>query len=390
MIKRRAYEQVEAALKRQAVVAIIGPRQVGKTTMAFEMTKGSNALYLDLESQRDRSKLNDPELFLKEYEDRLVIFDEIHRMPELFQSLRGIIDQGRRDGKGLGRFLVLGSASIELLRQSSESLAGRIEYINLSPLDIMEVPHSKSALSSLWLRGGFPNSFLAQSDRDSFVFRQNFIRTYLERDIPQFGSRIAAETLERFWTMLAHNQGAIMNASKLAAGLSVSAPTITKYIDLLTDLLLTRRLQPFGFNVGKRLVKSPKVYIRDSGLVYALLGLETYNELAGHPVAGSSFEGFIIENLLSAAPERTRASFYRTIAGGEVDLLLELPGNHGLWAIEIKSGLAPKPSKGFYHAIADLKPSKVFVVYSGQDRYPISQGVEAIGLYELASILSGL
>lgn len=390
MIKRRAYEQVEAALKRQAAVAIIGSRQVGKTTMAFEMTRGSNALYLDLESPKDRSKLRDPELFLKEHEDRLVIFDEFHRMPELFQSLRGIIDQGRRDGRGLGRFLVLGSASIDLLRQSSESLAGRIEYINLNPLDIMEIPNPKASLSQLWLRGGFPDSFLARSDKDSFAFRQNFIKTYLERDIPQFGPRIPAETLGRFWTMLAHNQGTMLNASKLAAGLSVSAPTVTKYIDLLTDLLLTRRLQPFSTNAGKRLVKSPKIYIRDSGLVHALLGIETYNDLAGHPVFGNSFEGFVIENILSMIPERTGVSFYRTASGGEIDLLLELPRNHGLWAIEIKSGLTPKPTKGFYHAIADLKPSRSFVVYSGHDRYPVSQGVEAIGLYDMASILSEL
>jgi predicted AAA+ superfamily ATPase len=390
MIKRRIYKHIQAGLARQAAVGIIGPRQVGKTTLALEIANEFNSLYLDLESRSDRDKLYDPELFLREYENSLVIFDEIHRFPELFQSLRSLIDQGRRKGKGTGRFLILGSASIDLLRQSSESLAGRIEYINLNPLDILEIPEREKGLNTLWLRGGFPDSFLAQSDSDSFAFRENFIQTYLERDVPQFGPRIPAETLERFWMMLAHNQGTILNASRLGAGLSVSAPTITKYIDLLVDLLLVRRLNPFHANIGKRLVKSPKIYIRDSGLTHALLGIETHNDLAGHPVVGASFEGFIIENILAVVPNRTKVSFYRTIAGGEIDLLLELPNNHGLWAIEIKRGLAARPTKGFYNAIEDLKPDKSFVVYSGGDRYPINAAVEAIGVYELASILEKL
>ncbi|MEY4463746.1 MAG: hypothetical protein RLZZ81_717 [Pseudomonadota bacterium] len=387
MIKRRIYKLIQTALARQAAVGLIGPRQVGKTTLALEIAKEFQALYLDLESRSDRDKLYDPELFLREYEDRLVIFDEIHRFPELFQSLRSLIDQGRRNGKRTGRFLILGSASIDLLRQSSESLAGRIEYINLNPLDLLEIPEKENSLIPLWLRGGFPDSFLAKNDLDSFVFRENFIQTYLERDVPQFGPRIPAETLERFWIMLAHNQGTILNASRLASGLSVTAPTITKYIDLLVDLLLVRRLNPFHSNIGKRLVKSPKIYIRDSGLAHALLGIETYNDLAGHPVVGASFEGFVIENILSVVPNRTKASFYRTRAGGEIDLLLELPNNHGLWAIEIKRGLAARPTKGFYTAIEDLKPTKSFVVYSQESQYPINKDVEAIGLYQLISIL---
>ncbi|HJD60298.1 MAG TPA: ATP-binding protein [Rickettsia endosymbiont of Omalisus fontisbellaquei] len=387
MIKRRIYKLIQTALSRQAAIGLIGPRQVGKTTLALEIAKEFQALYLDLESRSDRDKLYDPELFLREYEDRLVIFDEIHRFPELFQSLRSLIDQGRRNGKRTGRFLILGSASIDLLRQSSESLAGRIEYINLNPLDLSEIPEKENSLIPLWLRGGFPDSFLAENDIDSFVFRENFIQTYLERDVPQFGPRIPAETLERFWIMLAHNQGTILNASRLASGLSVTAPTITKYIDLLVDLLLVRRLNPFHSNIGKRLVKSPKIYIRDSGLTHALLGIETYNDLAGHPVVGASFEGFVIENILSVVPNRTKASFYRTRAGGEIDLLLELPNNQGLWAIEIKRGLAARPTKGFYTAIEDLKPDKAFVVYSEESQYPINKDVEAIGLYQLISIL---
>jgi predicted AAA+ superfamily ATPase len=385
MIERHAYKFIKAAVSRQAAVGIIGPRQVGKTTLALKLGEEYNALYLDLESITDRNKLYDPELFLSEYEDRLVILDEIHRVPALFQSMRGLIDRGRQKGKRTGRFLILGSASIDLLKQSGESLAGRIEYIYLNPLDILEV----NDLNTLWIRGGFPDSFLAQNDIDSFIFRQNFIRTYLERDVPQFGPRIPAETLGRFWMMLAHNQGTMLNASRLAAGLSLSAVTVTKYLDLLVDLLLVRRLSPFHANVGKRLVKSPKVYIRDSGLTHALLGIETYNDLAGHPVVGTSFEGFVIENLLAVMPSRTQASFYRTAAGGEIDLLLELPNNE-LWAIEIKRGLAPRPTKGFYIALADIKPDKAFVIYSGTGRYPITREIEAIGLQEMAVILANL
>jgi len=390
LIKRRAFQTVKTALSRQAAVALIGPRQVGKTTLALEIVAGSDALYLDLESRTDRDKLAEPELFLNEYEDRLVILDEIHRVPELFQTLRGLIDRGRRKGKRTGRFLILGSASIELLRQSGESLAGRIEYVELNPLDVMEAPPGHSAMLDLWVRGGFPDSFLAASDEDSLAFRRNFIRTYLERDVPQFGVRIPAETLERLWVMLAHSQGTLLNASKLASGLSVSSPTVTSYIDLLVDLLLVRRLRPYHANTGKRLVKSPKTYVRDSGLVHALLGIEDHNALSGHPVVGPSWEGFVIENLLAAAPPRTAAGFYRTAAGAEIDLLLELPGKHGLWAIEIKRAIAGRPGKGFHSAREDLKPRRAIVVHSGDDRYPVAQDVEAIGVKELAAELQGL
>lgn len=329
-------------------------------------------------------------LFLGQHTDKLVILDEIHRMPELFQALRGIIDERRRAGIRNGQFLIPGSAAIDLLRQSGETLAGRVEYVDLGPLNALEVDPDRDRLHRLWLRGGFPDSFLAASDDDSFRLRRSFIRTYLERDVPMFGPRIPAETLERLWTMLAHNQGTLLNASRLAAGLAVTAPTVSSYIDLLVDLLLVRRLPPFLANIGKRLVKSPKTYVRDSGLVHALLGIETLDELFGHPVVGASWEGFIIENLLACAPERTRASFYRTAAGAEIDLLLELGGRHGLWAIEIKRGLAPRVEKGFRIAIEDLQPNKAFLVYSGQDRYPKGDGIEAIGLRELAAELAAL
>jgi len=390
MIKRRAYQRVEQALARQAAVALIGPRQVGKTTLALEIGENGKSLYLDLELRADRNKLTDPALFLQSYEDRLVILDEIHRVPELFQELRGLIDQGRRHGRRTGRFLLLGSASMDLLRQSGESLAGRIEYVEMEPLDVLEATKDSEGVNRLWVRGGFPDSFLADSDAGSFAFRSNFIRTYLERDVPQFGRRIPAETLERLWTMLAHSQGTLLNASKLASSLSVSAPTVTGYIDLLVDLLLVRRLPPFHANTSKRLVKSPKVYVRDSGLVHALLGIEDYNALAGHPVIGASWEGFVIENLVALAPPRTMASFYRTATGAEIDLILELPGKHGLWAIEIKRGLAPTVSKGFHAGREDLKPRRSFIVYSGKDRYPVSEDLDVIGIREMALMLASL
>jgi len=390
MIQRRTFQEVEKALARQAAVGLIGPRQVGKTTLAHAIAANRPSLYLDLESSVDRNKLHDAALFFSHHQDKLIILDEIHRAPELFQTLRGVIDQGRRAGLRTGRFLILGSASIELLRQSGESLAGRIEYVDMGPLHINEIPGDSDSSHRLWLRGGFPDSFLAADDHESFRLRQGFIRTYLERDVPQFGPRIPAETLERLWTMLAHNQGMVLNASKLAGGLSVSAPTVANYVGLLVDLLLVRRLPPLLANVGKRLVKSPRIYIRDSGLLHGLLRLESMEELAGHPVVGKSWEGFAIESLLAAAPPRSMASFYATAAGAEMDLVLEIGGAHGTWAIEIKRGLSAKPERGFYRSVEDIKPSKVFVVHGGTDRYPLAQNIEAISLRELASMLADL
>jgi hypothetical protein len=385
MIPRRARNAVQEALGRQAAVALLGPRQVGKTTLAHLIAEGTTALYLDLEAREDRAKLADPALFLRQFEDRLVILDEIHRAPELFAVLRGLIDQGRRRGKRFGRFLLLGSASIDLLRQSSESLAGRIAYVEMGPIEVLELETSQ--ITALWQRGGFPDSFLARSDTDSFAIREDFIRTYLERDVPQFGPRIPAETLERLWTMLAHNQGTLLNASRLAMGLSLSAPTVARYIDLLVDLLLVRRLPPLTANVGKRLVKSPKVYVRDSGLVHALLGISDLEQLAGHPVVGASWEGFVIENCAAAAPPRTAVSFYRTAAGAEIDLVLDIPGR-GRWAIEIKRGLEPRLGKGFHLACDDIAPKRSFVVYSGEERFPLDAETVAIGVRQMAEILA--
>ena len=389
MIPRRASLNVQTALRRQAAVALIGARQVGKTTLALDIAERTQGLYLDLESRADRQRLAEPALFLAEHDDRLIVLDEIHRAPGLFPELRGIIDRGRRAGRRTGRFLILGSASMELLRQSGESLAGRIELVPLHPLDALEITSQVASANTHWVRGGFPDSLLAASDEDSAAFRRNLVRTYLDRDISEFtGRRVPAETLERLWTMLAHGQGTLLNAAKLAASLGVSSPTVTSYVDLLVDLLLVRRLPPFHANVKKRLVKSPKVYVRDSGIAHALLRIEDYTTLAGHPVAGASWEGFVIENLLAAAPLGTAASFYRTQAGAEIDLLLELPGQTAPWAVEVKLGLAPALSRGFHSAKQDVQPAKSFVVYSGDERYPLAKDVEAIGLKDLAALLA--
>ena len=373
-------------MSRQAAVALIGPRQVGKTTLALEIARSREAFYLDLEDRDDRSRLAEPTLFLDNLEDRLVILDEIHRMPELFQSLRGIIDRGRRRGKGKGRFLILGSASIDLLRQSGETLAGRIAYIDMAPLSALEVDDARGSRERLWLRGGFPDSYLAATDEDSLALRRDFIRTYLERDVAVFGPRVPATTLERMWTMLAHRQGTMLNASVLARALEVSAQSVTRYIDLLSDLLLVRRLPPLRANVGKRLVKSPKVYVRDSGLVHALLGITSLEQLAGHPVVAESWEGCVIESLASALPPRATPYFYRTSAGAEIDLLIEHSDGER-WAVEIKRSLSARVGRGFHLACEDLRPARALLVHAGDDRYPVSETLEAISVRELAGEL---
>lgn len=386
MIPRRLHPALSTALDESPAVALLGPRQVGKTTLALEVAGSRPSIYLDLESEADRARLAEPELYLAQNADKLVILDEIQRAPQLFQSLRGLIDSGRRAGRGTGRFLVLGSASIDLLKQSSETLAGRIRYLELTPLDAGEVAHNR--LETLWLRGGFPGSLLADSDPASLRWRQDFIRTYLERDIPQLGPRIPAETLRRFWTMLAHQQGGLLNAAALARALAVDGKTVASYLDLLVDLLLVRRLMPWHGNVRKRLVKSPKVYVRDSGLVHALLGIDSRDALLAHPVAGGSWEGLAIESLIAAAPDGTQAWFFRSAAGAEIDLLLELPGQRGSWAIEIKRGLAPRVERGFHSACETVRPRQRRVVYGGTERFPLADGAEAVSLPGLCEELA--
>ena len=350
----------------------------------MSIAEGRDSIYLDLESETDRARLAEPELYLADHADELVILDEIHRAPGLFEALRGVIDRGRREDRGTGRFLLLGSAALDLLAQSGETLAGRVSFVELAPFDLIEV--GGDGLDSLWVRGGFPESFLAEDGKASLHWRRDFIRTYLERDIPQLGPRIPAETLRRLWTMLAHGQGGLLNMAQLARGLGVSGATVGHYLDLMVDLLLVRRLPPRLANAGKRLVRSPKVYVRDSGVAHALLGLLDKESLLGHPVVGASWEGFAIENILNVAGEEIAASFYRTGGGAEVDLVLTwLDGRE--WAIEAKRSLAPKLERGLHAALEDVAPERAFVVYPGAERYRLAEDVWAIGLPELCAEL---
>lgn len=363
---------------------LLGPRQVGKTTLARSCLADSGGIYLDLESQRDIRKLSDPEDYLSQRESQLVVLDEIQRVPDLFPSLRSLIDDGRTRGLRAGRFLLLGSASLELIQQSSETLAGRIAYLELHPLDATEI--GSSPVERLWLRGGFPDSFLAETDALSSEYRDFLIRSYLERDLPLFGSRLASGKLRNLWTMLAHAQGGVANISAFARNLEIDGRTMNAHLDLLENLLLVRKLKPWHANTGKRLVKSPKLYIRDSGLVHELLGIGDLETLAGHPVVGASWEGFVIENLLACAPARTEAYFYRTSAGAEVDLVLKFRTGE-TWAVEIKRGLSPALKPGFFSAVEDVAPDKAFVVYGGEETYRLKPGIEAIGLKALQEAL---
>ncbi|MBI5910705.1 MAG: ATP-binding protein [Betaproteobacteria bacterium] len=385
MLKRLLYTSLTDAIAQSPAVALLGPRQAGKTTLALEVGKSHNALYLDLESEQDRAKLAQPELYLSDHQDKLVILDEVHRAPGLFPVLRGLIDKGRRAGRRAGQYLLLGSASLDLLKQSGETLAGRIAYLELAPFNVLET-HVLPA-DKLWERGGFPESLLAADAARSLRWRQDFIRTYLERDIPQFGPRIAAETLRRFWGMLAHHQGGLLNTAQFARNLGVDAKTAASYLDLLVDLLLVRRLRPWHANLGKRLVKSSKVYVRDSGLVHALLNISDKEALLAHPVVGQSWECFVIENLLGCAPAQVQGYFYRSGGGAEIDLLLSWP-NGTLWAVEIKRSLTPKVERGFYAACTDLAPARKFVVYPGVEGYRITADIEAISLIGLARELN--
>lgn len=387
--ERHITHALEGLLDSQSAVALLGPRQVGKTTLAHQLSTSRPSVYLDLENPDDLAVLSDPVSTLSLYSDRMVILDEVQRMPELFTALRGLIDRYRREGRGNGRFLFLGSASIDLLRQSSESLAGRIAYRELAPFNLLEVDH-EAAVEQLWLRGGFPDSYLAPSDNVSMQWRRDFVRTYLERDIPQFDSRVPAETLRRFWTMLAHNQAGLLNASKLASGLLIDVRTLNRYLDLLVDLLLVRRLQPWSGNVQKRLVRSPKTYVRDSGIVNALLAIGSLHDLLAHPVVGASWEGFVIENLLSVAPHWVQPSFYRTGAGAEIDLVLEFAPTRR-WAVEIKRSTSnPAPRKGFHIGCDDIGAERRIVAYPGPRPFPQPGGIETLPVALLMRELAAL
>lgn len=377
MVERRALKTLKGLLDRFPAVVLLGPRQIGKTTLAKAIASDAGGLYLDLESQRDLRKLSDPEDYLSQREDQLVILDEIQLVPSLFPSLRGLIDEGRERGHKAGRFLLLGSASLELIQQSGETLAGRLAYVELHPMDALEI--DPASLSSLWLRGGFPDSFLSASDATSSEYRDFLIRSYLERDVPMYGGKLAAGKLRNLWTMLAHAQGGIANIAGLSRNLEIDVRTVNAHLDLLENMLLLRRLRPWHANTGKRIVKSPKLYIRDSGLVHELLGIGDLETLLGHPVVGGSWEGFVIENLLACAPPRTEAYFYRTSAGAEIDLILKFRTGE-TWAVEIKRGLSPDVSRGLYVSLEEIKPDKCFVVYGGDDRFRLKPEIEAIGL----------
>ena len=390
MFARLAQPLLADLLAQFPAVVLLGPRQAGKTTLAFEAkSHHPNAYYLDLELPSAQRQLDDPEAFLQAHRHQLVILDEVQRQPELFAVLRSVIDQRRRDGETAGQYLLLGSASGVLLQQTSESLAGRVAQLELPPLQLREVFAPSTAptdMNSLWVRGGFPLSFLAADDASSLRWRDMFMATYLDKDIPALGPRIPSTTLRRLWTMLAHNQGELLDASKLAASLAISGQTVARYIDLLCDLMLVRRLPAWSGNVGKRLVRSPKVYVRDSGLVHALLGLQTLDDVLGHPVAGSSWEGFVIEQLLAAAPQ-AQASFYRTSHGAEAALVLQLR-NGQTWVVEVKRSSAPTVSKGFYLAAADVGATRKLLVAPVPEAYPMRDGVEVMNPLAAACLLA--
>ena len=381
MITRRIQVSVEESLKTFPVVGLIGPRQAGKTTLAKMMLekRKRKPIYLDLELSSDLNKLRDPELYLRTHEDRLVIIDEVQRMPELFPLMRAIVDQKR----SAGRFLILGSASPALVRQASETLAGRIIYRELQPFSVDEVGNENTG--RLWLRGGYPLSYLASGNDESYSWREAFIRTYLEMDIPQLGMRVPAAQLRRFWTMLAHSHGQLWNASKIAGSLGISAPTAKHYLDILSDTFIVRQLQPFFANVRKRLIRSPKIYVRDSGLFHTLMRIREREDLDAHPSAGASWEGFIIEQIIAAKPEGWDAHFYRTSAGAEVDLLLtDTAGRH--IAVEVKYSLSPKPGKGFWSAIDDLGCKRSFVIFPGTESYPLKENVLTLPVAQIGRI----
>ena len=389
MIARRLRPIVEERLRQMPGVVLLGPRQVGKTTLARQIAnlRKARAIYLDLERPTDQRRLQDADAFLRAQVGKLVVIDEIHRAPALFETLRGIIDDRRAAGDRAGHFLLLGSAAIDLMRQASETLAGRVAYVDLTPVDALEFPSQVGDTGRLWTRGGFPDSLLAENDAASLNWRRAFVRSYLERDVPMFAPRMPAETIGRLWTMLAHSQATPLNQSKLASSLEVSTPAVTRYIDLLVDLLLVRRLRPWSGNTGKRLVRTPKVYVRDSGLTHALLDLETWAQVLGHPVAGASWEGFAVENLIAVAGDRRTPYFYRTEDGAEIDLLFERGGSVDM-VIEIKRSTAPTQSRGFSLARQALKPREAYLVHGGTDSWPMADGVTAIGLRELMQRLA--
>lgn len=389
MLTRWLTRKLQKNISQVPTVALLGARQVGKTTLAKMIAKDRNSIYLDLESPEDLLKLSDPGSYLASHGDKLVILDEIQRVPDLFMVLRGLIDRNRAQGRTSGQFLLLGSASMDLLRQSSESLAGRISYIEMSGLNLLEVGERRNDLQKLWLRGGFPDSYLATDDGSAMDWLEDLIRTYLERDVPQLGFRVPATRLRRLWTMLAHLQGEPVNYSKLGGNLEIDGKTVGHYIDILTDLLLVRRLEPWHANVKKRLVKAPRFYIRDSGILHRLLGIDDSEALLSNPVLGKSWEGFVLENIFSILPRRSETYFYCTAAGAEIDLVIKLPAGE-IWAVEIKHGVAPRLNKHYSRICEDVGATRKYIVYGGEDEFPVGDHITVISLPRIMQRLQGV
>ncbi|MCL1942746.1 MAG: ATP-binding protein [Candidatus Azobacteroides sp.] len=382
LIARKTEAFVKENLRIFPGVVILGPRQCGKSTLIKMLYRNSDSyLYLDLQNIDDLNKLHEPTLFFKANQDKTICLDEIQLVPELFSVLRSVIDADRQPG----RFILLGSASRDLIQKASESLAGRIGFIELTPFTIEELmSEEKFDLNTFWLRGGYPESYLAETEEGSVLWRENFIRTYIERDIPQLGFQIPALQLRRMLSMCAHIQGQLLNATKLGESLGVTHPTIRRYTDLLEQTFILRSLSPWERNVKKRLLKSPKIYVRDSGLLHRLLQINHFNSLMGNPVFGSSWEGFVIENVIASLND-CHFSFYRDSAGDEIDLIIERNGR--TIAVECKASTAPQLTKGFWNALEIIQPDNTFVAAPVQSGYPLKNGVEVCNLHELTGKL---
>jgi uncharacterized protein len=380
-IKRKVEDTVRQYLKIFPVVAVLGPRQSGKSTLVKTLaTNWGDSIYLDLQNDTDLNKLDQPTYFFQSNDDKIICLDEIQLVPQLFSVLRSVVDSNRQNGK----FILLGSASRDLIQQTSESLAGRLGMVYLSPFTLNELNNLDGfSLNTFWLRGGFPNSYLAENDASSKIWRDNFVKTFVERDIPQLGFQIPALQLKRLLTMCAHNQGQILNYSKLGESLGLTHPTIKRYIDLLEQTFILRTLPPYEVNVKKRLVKSPKVFVRDSGILHQLLAISDYNSLLGNPIFGSSWEGVVVENVLVNMPNWDYY-FYRTATGDELDLII-VKGNQRI-AIECKASTAPKLTKGFWRALEVVKPQKTFVIAPILGYYDIAPQVMVCGLDEFLNM----
>lgn len=382
MFQRKSASEIRQQLRLSPAVAILGARQIGKTTLAKQIAaEFPDSIYLDLENAQALAKLDQADVFFHANRHRLVVLDEIQNAPELFSTMRGEIDADRRHG----RFLILGSASFKLLQQS-QSLAGRLALVDMAPLLLSEVHQRFEDIQTLWVRGGFPSSYTAPQEDASWLWRDGFVRHFLHTDLPALGINVEPELMLRFWRMVAHLHGQLFNASSIAASLGVSSPTVTRYLDHLVQSLMLRRLEPFHANLGKRLVKSPKIYVRDSGLLHYLLGIRNVHDLMGHPHTGASWEGFCIEQICNHLPTGASVSFYRTAAGAELDVVVET--GRETTGFEIKFSSAPKVSKGFWQACEDIGVHKAFVVAPVQEGWAMANNVQVVSPLDIPGLLS--